>query len=279
MAQMIGGVGVSHIPALVPYQDQDRENEGEYAPFFEGARPVRDWVRENRPDTAIVIYNDHGLSFFLDAMPTFALGAAPGYVCGDEGWGARPLPPVPGHQDLSWHIIDTLIEDEFDPTICQELVLDHGASMPIRLLWKPEPDWDIKIVPVAVNVIQHPIPKAKRCHDLGKAIRRAVDSFPGDEKVMMLGTGGLSHQLSGERAGFNNPEFDQSFMDRLANDPEALTRLSSGDIMREAGAEGVEVVMWLTMRGALDENVNELYRNYYSPVSVTASGLQLLVNA
>lgn len=276
---MIGGIGVSHIPALVPYQDHDKEDEGEYAPFFAGAEPVRDWVRENRPETAIVVYNDHGLSFFLDAMPTFAVGAAPHYVCGDEGWGARPLPPVPGNPDLSWHIIDQLIEDEFDPTICQELELDHGASMPVRLLWKPAPDWEIKIIPVCVNVIQHPIPKAKRCFDLGKAIRRAVDSFPGDEKVMMLGTGGLSHQLSGERAGFNNPDFDQSFMDRLANDPEALTRLTAGDIMREAGAEGVEVIMWLTMRGALDENVNELYRNYFSPVSVTASGLQLLENA
>lgn len=278
MAELIGGVGVSHIPALVPLQDMDREDEGEYAPFFEGVKPVREWVDENKPDVAIVVYNDHGLNFFLDAMPTFALGAAPEYVCGDEGWGKRPLPPVPGHQELSWHIIDTLIENDFDPCICQEMELDHGCSMPVRLLWKPAPDWDIKIVPLAVNVIQHPIPKAQRCFDLGKSLRKAVESFPGAERVVVMGTGGLSHQLSGERAGFTNPDFDTYFMDNLAHDPAALTALSSAEIMRKAGAEGVEMIMWLTMRGALNEDVNELYRNYFAPVSVTASGLQLLVD-
>lgn len=278
MAELIGGIGVSHIPALVPLQDMGRENEGEYQPFFEGAAPVREWIRDNRPDTAIVVYNDHGLNFFLNAMPTFAVGAAPDYVCGDEGWGKRPLPPVPGNEDLSWQIIDTLIEEEFDPCICQEMELDHGCSMPVRLFWKPDPDWDIKLVPLAVNVIQHPIPKAKRCFDLGKSLRRAVDSFPADEKVVVLGTGGLSHQLSGERAGFTNPEFDAFFMEKLAHDPATLTTLSSGEIMREAGAEGVEMIMWLTMRGALNPKVIELHRNYFAPVSVTASGLQLLVN-
>lgn len=279
MAKIIGGVGISHIPALVPVQDHGDETVGEHAPFFKGCIPVRDWLAEQKPDIAVVVYNDHGLSFFLDAMPTFAMGAAPSYECGDEGWGKRPLPPLPGAQDLSWHLIESLVGADFDLTICQELELDHGASMPMRSLWKPDPDWDIRILPVVVNVIQHPLPSPRRCYDLGRALGAAIESFPGDEKIVVLGTGGMSHQLQGERAGFVNPEFDGWLMDTLVNDPERLAALTIDDFIRGAGTEGAEMIMWLVMRGALGPACRELHRNYVVPISVTAAGIQLIERA
>jgi protocatechuate 4,5-dioxygenase beta chain len=239
---------------------------------------VREWLERVKPDVAVMVYNDHGLNFFLDKMPTFAIGAAAEYQNADEGWGLPTLPPYPGDPALSWHIIEQLVNEEFDITSCQEMRVDHAFTVPIALLW-PGTQRRVRTVPVAVNTVQHPLPTPNRCFRLGQALGRAIASYPEDLRVVVLGTGGLSHQLDGERAGFINKDFDLECLEKIVNDPEALTKYTIHDLVRLAGTQGVELIMWLVMRGALSTRVRQVHRHYHIPVSNTAAGLLLLENA
>ena len=273
MARIVAGIGTSHVPSIGVVYDQGRTQEAAWKPLFDAYEPVKAWLRDEvRPDIAIVVYNDHGSSFFFDKYPTFALGAAELYPVGDEGWGRRPLPDFPGDAEFSWHLAESLVYDEFDMTVCQELAVEHGFMVPMHLCFDHDPVWPVRTVPLAVNVIQHPLPTATRCWKLGEAIRRAVESFPGDERVAILGTGGMSHQLNGARFGHLNPDWDNDWLDRIESDPASLAALTHQDIMENAGAEAVELIMWLTMRGALAAPVRRAHRNYYAPMT-TGMGL------
>jgi protocatechuate 4,5-dioxygenase, beta chain len=274
MARIIGGVTTSHVPAIGAAIAKGRQQDPYWKPFFDGFGPVRHWLAETRPDTAVVVYNDHGLNFFLDKMPTFAVGAAAEYRNADEGWGIPQVPPFVGDMALSWHLIESLIGEEFDLTTCQEMVVDHAFTLPMALLW-PDQVWPVKVVPVCINTVQAPLPSARRVWKLGEAIGRAIAAWPGDEKVLVLGTGGLSHQLDGERAGFINKDFDLRFMDSLTADPTWATQFDTHQLVAQAGTQGVELLMWLATRAALGARVRELHRNYHIPISNTASGLML----
>jgi len=278
MARIVGGICTSHIPAIGNAIARGLQDDPYWQPFFAGYPPVRDWLERVKPDVAVMVYNDHGLNFFLDKLPTFAVGAAPEYQNADEGWGLPTLAPYPGHPQLSWHVIESLVNDEFDITSCQEMFVDHAFTVPLALLW-PGNRRPVKTVPVAVNTVQHPLPTPARCFKLGQALGRAIASYPEDLRVVVIGTGGLSHQLDGERAGFINKEFDLECLEKIVSEPEALTRYSIHDIVRLAGTQGVELIMWLVMRGALSARVNTLHRHYHIPVSNTAAGLLLLENA
>ncbi len=283
MARIVGGVTTSHIPAIGNAITKELFDDPYWKPFFDSYPPVRDWLNEVQPDVAIVIYNDHGLNFFLHKMPTFSIGAAPQYENADEGWGLKPLPPFQGAPDLSWHLIESLVAEEFDITSCQETLVNHGFAVPVSLLWpdrvKTEPAKQIRTIPVCINTVQHPLPSPRRCYKLGQAIGRAVASFPEDLKVVVVGTGGLSHQMDGERAGFINKEFDLMCLERMVDQADSLTDLSIHDLVREAGAQGDEFILWLAMRGALNGRVRKLHSNYHIPISNTAAGLLLLENA
>lgn len=277
MAKIIGGISTSHIPAIGVAMDQGLEHTPYWQDFFAAYPPVRDWLAEQKPDIAIVFYNDHGLEFFLDKKPTFAVGVAPEYHNADEGWGIKPIPPITGETELSWHIVNTLIDEEFDITVCQEMRVDHGLTVPLSVLWPNQGYQGIKVIPVCINCERHPMPSPARCFKLGQAIAKAVASWDSEQRVVVLGTGGLSHQLDGERAGFINPGFDEYCMDQLVPNPEALTRYSNDDLVDIAGAQGVELNMWLGMRGALaGGELTVLQRNYHVPISNTGAGLMLI---
>ena len=278
MANIIAGITSSHIPAIGVAMDRGIEDTPYWKDFFAGYPPVRQWFNEQEPDIAIIFYNDHGLGFFLDNKPTFAIGTAPVYHNHDEGWGISNIAPVTGETELSWHIVNELIENDFDPSVCQELKADHAISVPIRLIFPNQDYQHLKVIPIAINCERHPMPKPSRCYAFGQTIGRAVQSFGGDQKVVVFGTGGLSHQLDGERAGIINADFDIECMDKLISDPEALTQYSIEDLVEIAGAQGVELNMWLAMRGALLGEVTELHRNYVAPISNTGAGLQLIEN-
>jgi len=278
MARIVGGICSSHIPAIGNAIARGLQGDPYWQPFFNGYPPVREWLERVQPDVAIMVYNDHGLNFFLDKMPTFAIGAAPEYQNADEGWGLPTLPPYPGDPALSWHIIESLVNEEFDITSCQEMRVDHAFTVPIALLW-PGTQRRVKTVPVAVNTVQHPLPTPNRCLKLGRALGRAIASYPEDLRVVVIGTGGLSHQLDGERAGFINKDFDLECLEKIVNDPQALTKYTIHDLVRLAGTQGVELIMWLVMRGALSARVRQVHRHYHIPVSNTAAGLLLLENA
>lgn len=278
MARIIGGVTTSHIPAIGNAIAKGLQDEPYWKPFFGAYPPIHEWLDKEKPDVAINIYNDHGLGFFLDQMPTFAIGAAHQYVNEDEGWGIPTLPPFPGDAKLSWHIIEHMVADEFDITSCQELAVDHGFTVPMQLFWpglENNPNFP-RAIPVSANTVQHPIPTLKRSLAFGRSMGAAIRSYPEDIKVVILGTGGLSHQLDGERAGFINKEFDQMCMDKIVHDPDDLTKISRYDLVREAGAQGTEFIMWMMMRGALGDDVTLLHRNYHIPISNTAAGTILL---
>lgn len=263
MATIIGGIGTSHVPTIAVTYDKGRQAEPAWAPLFEGYKPVARWLQEQRPDVLIVFYNDHANSFFFDLYPTFALGVSPTFTLADEGAGPRALPPLKGHPELAIHLAEQLVNDEFDMAVFQDKPLDHGFHSPLPLLWTHQPEWPGAVIPIEVNVLQYPMPTALRCYKLGQAVRRAVESFPEDLRVVVLGTGGLSHQIHGERTGFNNTEWDEEFLQLLRDDPQALTKLRHADYVRLGGAEGAEVIMWLAMRGALGGDIRELHRNYY----------------
>lgn len=279
MARIVAGVGSSHVPSFGPAYDSKRFDEPDWKPLFDGYKPVKQWLADVvKPDVAIFVYNDHGSDFSLDRVPTFAIGVRDTYEQADEGFGTRPLPRVKGDSELSWHIAKEVIYDEFDLTVCQEMKVDHGLMAPMPLLFGHDPDWSVKVVPIVVNVIQHPLPTARRCYRLGQSIARAVASYPQNIKVAVIGTGGMSHQLHGERFGHLAKDFDRKWLDGIANDPEALCRLSHKEIMAAAGAESVELIMWLVMRGALSGNIEQKHLNYYAPMT-TGMGLISLAAA
>jgi len=278
MARIIGNVFTSHVPAIGGAIAKGRTQDSYWKPFFDGFPPLRHWLGEMRPDVMVVAYNDHGLNFFLDKMPTFAIGAAETYRNADEGWGLPPVRPFAGDADLSWHLIEQLVADEFDVTTCQEMLVDHALTLPMALLW-PEQDWPVKVVPVCINTVLFPLPTAARCWKFGQAIGRAIESFPGDQKVLVMGTGGLSHQLEGERAGHINKPFDLQFMDSLTRDPAWATRQSINELVKAAGTQGIELLNWLVARGATEATgraVRELHRTYHVPISNTAGAVMLL---
>ena len=263
MASIIGGLGTSHVPTIGVAYDRGRQAEAAWAPLFEGYKPVADWLAEKQPDALVIFYNDHATTLFFDAYPTFALGIGASFPIADEGAGLRKLPPFRGDIELQAHIANSLVNDEFDLTFLHNNPIDHGIASPLPLLWPHDPDWPGTIVPIAINVLQYPLPTARRCYRLGQAVRRAIESYPEDLRVVVVGTGGLSHQIHGERVGFNNTSWDHQFLDQLRDDPETLTRLTHADYIRLGGAESVEQIMWLAMRGALAPSIRELHRNYY----------------
>lgn len=263
MAEIIGGIGTSHVPTIGVAYDRGKQEFPPWKPLFDGYKPVADWLAQRRPDVLIFFYNDHMNGFFSDLFPTFAVGVGQEYEGADEGAGRRPLPPIKGHPDLAAHLVESLVNDEFDIATFQERPIDHGLLSPLPLLWPSEPDWPATIIPVQINVVQFPLPTPMRCFKLGKAVRKAVHSYPGDLRVAVVGTGGLSHQLHGARTGFNNVEWDQKFVELLERDPAELAAMRHADIIRLGGAESVEVIMWLAMRGALGDAVSRRHYNYY----------------
>ncbi|MGB5758506.1 MAG: class III extradiol dioxygenase subunit beta [Acidimicrobiales bacterium] len=279
MAEIIAGIGTSHVPAVGAAIDNGKQDDPYWAPYFEKIEPARRWMAETEPDVCIVVYNDHASAFSLELIPTFALGVAARFDPADEGYGPRAVPAAEGHPELAWHLAESLIIDEFDITIANKLPIDHGCTVPLSVLYGQPDQWPCRVIPLCVNVIQYPAPSGKRCFELGKAIRRAVEAYPGNERVVVFGTGGMSHQLQGERAGLVNTEFDLAFLDRLVTDPETQARVGHTEYLREAGSEGIELVMWLVMRGALSPRVAEVYRSHHVPTSNTSNGLIILENA
>jgi protocatechuate 4,5-dioxygenase beta chain len=278
LAKIIAGVATSHVPAIGAALDNGKSGEPYWQKVFGGYEFSKKWIAEAEPDVVILVYNDHASAFSLEIIPTFALGCAAEFPIADEGWGPRPVPTVYGHPGLAWHIAQSTILDEFDITICNKMPVDHGLTVPLSLLYGQPKEWPVKVIPLAVNVVQYPPPTGNRCYNLGKSIRKAVDSYPEDLRVVIFGTGGMSHQLQGPRAGLINAEFDAKFLDRLPTDPVALSRISHLEYMREAGSEGIEMVMWLIMRGALDDDVRVAHRFYHVPASNTAVGHMILEN-
>ena len=278
MAKVIGGITSSHIPAVGNAITEGLQQEPYWKRFFDGYKPTIEWLEEQKPDVVIVVYNDHGLNFFLDKVPTFAMGCAEQYENEDEGWGLQQVAPFQGDPELSWHIAESLVEQNFDICTCQEMKVDHGFVNPIRCLYGTLESWPFKVIPLAVNTVQHPVPSAARCLELGRALKKAIDSYPEDLKVVVLGTGGLSHQLQGERAGHIDVDFDLQCMKKIIDQPDWLAGLSNSEIMEKAGTEGIEVIMWLVMRGALNPQVQALHKHYHVPISNTGAGVLLLQN-
>jgi protocatechuate 4,5-dioxygenase beta chain len=269
----------SHVPAIGRAIEQGLQQDPYWKPFFDGFPPVRRWLDEARPDVAVVFYNDHGLNFFLDALPTFAIGAAAEYRNEDEGWGIPALGAYRGDARLSWHVIERLVEAEFDVTSCQRMLVDHAFSLPLKLLWPDAVACPVRTVPIAINTVQHPLPSAKRCLALGRAVGRAIQAWPDDANVLIVGSGGLSHQLDGRRAGFINKPFDLMCLEKLVDAPEALTTYDTRALVELAGTQGVELLMWIAARGALGAGARKLHSNYHVPISNTAAATLLLAPA
>ncbi|MET0919092.1 MAG: gallate dioxygenase [Burkholderiales bacterium] len=265
MARIIGGIAASHTPTIGFAFDRNKRDDPVWAPIFENFAPLATWLEEKRPDVLLIIYNDHATSFFFDHYSAFTLGVGPDWRVADEGGGARDLPPINGHPQLASHIGHSLMADEFDMSFFQNRALDHGVFSPLSALCPHEPGWPVAIVPLQMGVLQFPIPAARRFYKLGQALRRAIESYPEELRIAIVATGGLSHQVHGERAGFNNPEWDQRFLDLFERDPEQLTRMTIAEFAELGGFEGAEVVMWLTMRGALSASVECKHRSYYLP--------------
>jgi protocatechuate 4,5-dioxygenase beta chain len=275
MAQILGALCTSHVPAIGRAMAKNLQQDPYWKPFFDGWPPVHRWLEAKKPDVAVVFYNDHGLNFFLDKLPTFAIGAAPQYTSADEGWGIPKVAPFRGDEDLSWHLINQLVAEDFDLTTCQEMLVDHAMTNPMHLMY-PDERWAVRIVPIAINTVQFPLPSARRCWALGDAVGRAVRSWDSDAKVMFLGTGGLSHQLDGQRAGFINKDFDLAFMESLIHDPQWATQFNTHQLVEKAGTQGVELIMWLAARAALGDGATLAHQNYHIPISNTASGVMLM---
>jgi protocatechuate 4,5-dioxygenase beta chain len=279
VAEVIWGLATSHVPSIGAAMDRGKTEDPNWKALFDGYRPARDWLAENRPDVAILVYNDHANGIDLDIVPTFGIGTADRYEVADEGFGRRPVPDVIGDPDLSLHLLESLVDEGFDLTVFQELAVDHGFTVPLSV-WTPDPGdaWPCPVVPLLVNVIQYPQPTAARCYALGQALGRAIAGYDSGVKVGILGTGGMSHQLAGARAGFINAEFDHMFMEAIEKDPAKLAALSREELIRQAGSEGIEMIMWLIMRGAMNSHVRKVHSHYFVPASNTAAGLALFDN-
>ena len=278
MAKITAGVTTSHIPAIGAAVDLGKTEEPYWQPLFRGYNFSKKWMADNTPDVIFLVYNDHATAFDLNMVPTFAIGCADEFAPADEGWGPRPVPNIIGHPELASHVAQSVIQDDFDLTVIQEMYVDHGLTVPLSLMFGQPDTWPCRIIPFAVNVVLYPPPSGQRCYQLGKAIRRAIDSFDGDLNVQIWGTGGMSHQLQGPRAGLINTKFDSQYFERLISEPDQLAKMPHVDYVREAGSEGIELVMWLIMRGALDANIEEIYRFYHVPASNTAVGHMILEN-
>src|ERR1700691_6463854 len=279
MARITAGVASSHVPAIGAAIDNGKTQEPYWIPVFKGYEFSKRWIAAAQPDVVVLVYNDHASAFSLEIIPTFAIGCAERFAPADEGWGPRPVPVVGGHPEFAAHIAQSVIQQDFDLTIVNKMDVDHGLTVPLSLMFGQPAAWPCRVIPIAVNVVQFPPPSGNRCYELGKAIRRAVDCYDPDLNVQVWGTGGMSHQIQGPRAGLINKEFDQRFLDRLISAPEALAAMPHIEYIREAGAEGVELVMWFIMRGALDAQVKTAYRFYHVPASSTAVGHLILENA
>jgi protocatechuate 4,5-dioxygenase, beta chain len=272
MARITAGVATSHVPAIGAAFDHGRWQDEYWKPVFDGYEWVKAWEQTEKPDVVILCYNDHASALMLDVVPTFALGMAEEFIPADEGWGPRQVPIVEGHIELAAHLAEQLVIDEFDMTLMNSMDVDHGCTVPLSLMFGKVDKWPCKVIPLAVNVTQFPTPSGNRCWMLGEAIRDAVESYPEDLNVQIWGTGGMSHQLQGPRAGLINPEFDNAFLDGLTGDTDALRKITRLDYLRESGSEGIELIMWLIMRAALGGTVEELHRFYHVPASNTAVG-------
>ncbi|MEM7275468.1 MAG: class III extradiol dioxygenase subunit beta [Actinomycetota bacterium] len=284
MARITASLYMSHVPAIGAAVDRDKTEEPYWEPLFDGFQPARQWIDDNTPDVVILVYNDHGNAFSFELIPTFAFGTGPSYQPADEGWGPRPVPTVIGHPELAAHIAQSVILDEFDLTLVNEMPVDHGCTVPLSIMFDQPDEWPVKVIPLAVNVVQYPVPTGNRCLSLGRAIRRAVESFDDDLNVQVWGTGGMSHQLQGQRAGLINQPWDHEFFERMINDPMDLAQMPHVDYVREAGSEGIELVMWLIARGAMGDLAGgpaptEVHRLYHVPASNTAVGQLILEDA
>jgi gallate dioxygenase len=265
MARIIGAIASSHTPTIGFALDRNKQDDPVWAPIFEAYAPIRRWLAEKQPDVLVITYNDHVTSFFFDHYSAFTLGVGETYQVADEGGGARALPAVRGHAALSHHIGASLMADEFDMSFFQDRALDHGVLSPLSILLPHEPDWPVPIVPLQIGVLQYPVPTARRCYKLGHALRRAIESYPEDLEVAIVATGGLSHQVHGERAGFNNTPWDMQFLELIEKDPERLAAMTQGQYAALGGMEGAEVIMWLVMRGAMSATIRKIHQTYYLP--------------
>lgn len=274
MARITAGIATSHIPAIGAAMDLGKTQEDYWKPVFEGYEWTRAWIGapENKPDVVILVFNDHASAFDMNLIPTFAIGCADEFKSADEGWGPRPVPDVINDADFAWHIAQSCILDEFDMTIINKMDVDHGLTVPLSLMFNQPEEWPTKVVPLSVNVVTYPPPTGNRCYMLGQAIRRAVESYDENLNVHIWGTGGMSHQLQGPRAGLINAEWDQRFLDDLSKDQKRLREIPHIEYLSETGSEGIEMVMWLIMAGALGQSPKELHRHYHVPASNTAVG-------
>ena len=279
MARITAGVATSHVPAIGAAIDVGMTRNDYWAPLFDGYEFSKQWIAQSRPDVVFLVYNDHASAFGLELFPTFAIGCGEKFKPADEGWGPRAVPDVQGHPDLAWHIMQSVIQDDFDLTVINEMDVDHGLTVPLSLMFGQPEAWPCRVIPFAVNVVVYPPPSGQRCYNLGKAIRRAVESFEEDLNVQVWGTGGMSHQLQGPRAGLINSEWDNAFLDQIVANPRELAARPHLEYLREAGSEGIELVMWLIMRGALDDQVVQRHRFYHVPASNTAVGHLILENS
>jgi protocatechuate 4,5-dioxygenase, beta chain len=279
MARITASVYTSHVPAVGAALDLGKTQEPYWQPLFKGYEFSKQWMRDNKPDVVFLVFNDHATAFSLEMIPTFAIGCAAEFQPADEGWGPRPVPKVIGHPDLASHIAQSVIQDDFDLTIVNKMDVDHGLTVPLSLMCGQPKEWPCPVIPFAVNVVQYPVPSGKRCFNLGRAIRKAVESYDEDLNVQIWGTGGMSHQLQGPRAGLINAEWDNRFLDRLVTEPEALAQTPHLEYVREAGSEGIELVMWFIARGAMsDKPPKQRHRFYHVPASNTAVGHLILEN-
>ena len=283
MAHITASVFTSHVPAIGAAIDLGKTAEPYWQPVFNGYAPSQQWLKDQKPDVIFLVFNDHATAFSLDMIPTFAIGTAAEFNPADEGWGPRPVPKVIGHPKLAAHIAQSVIQDDFDLTIVNKMDVDHGLTVPLSVMCGQPQAWPCPVIPFAVNVVQYPVPSGRRCFMLGQAIRRAIESYEEPLNVQIWGTGGMSHQLQGPRAGLINKEFDKMFLDRLIDDPDGLSKVPHIDYVREAGSEGIELVMWLIARGAMSDvngghKPKVLHRFYHVPASNTAVGHLILEN-
>lgn len=283
MAKITASVYTSHVPAIGAAIDLGKTADPYWVPLFKGYEPSKEWMEANKPDVIFLVYNDHATAFSLEMIPTFAIGCAAEFQPADEGWGPRPVPVVKGHPELASHIAQSVIQDDFDLTIVNKMDVDHGLTVPLNLLCGSPQEWPCPVIPFAVNVVQYPVPSGRRCYNLGKAIRKAIESFDAPLKVQIWGTGGMSHQLQGPRAGLINREWDNAWLDKLIADPEGAAAVPHIDYVREAGSEGIELVMWLIARGAMDDVAGGpapkvAHRFYHVPASNTGVGHLILEN-
>ncbi|MBO9513210.1 MAG: protocatechuate 3,4-dioxygenase [Variovorax sp.] len=287
MARITASVYTSHVPAIGAAMDLGKTKEDYWKPLFAGYDFSKQWMKDNKPDVIFLVYNDHATAFSLDFIPTFAIGTAAEYQPADEGWGPRPVPKVVGHPELASHIAQSVIQQDFDLTIVNKMDVDHGLTVPLSLMCgeqdPKEGAWPCPVIPFAVNVVQYPIPSGQRCFNLGQAIRKAVETYDDDLNVHIWGTGGMSHQLQGARAGLINADWDNKFLDRLIAEPAELAKVPHIDYVREAGSEGIELVMWLIARGAMADVAGGkppkvAHRFFHVPASNTAVGHLILEN-